>query len=71
VGRRTVTLERHFNNQRGFDRADDRGLPYDLPDFEQALDEYYDQRGWEDGVVPETALPEDVTASSGGQAAGD
>ena len=71
VGRRTVTLERQFNNERGFDRDDDRGLPYDLPDFEQALDEYYDQRGWEDGVVPEAAMPEDVTADGVGQAAGD
>lgn len=58
VGARTVTLERHFNNQRGFDRADDT-LPYEIPDFEDALDEYYDARGWENGVVPETALPED------------
>jgi aldehyde:ferredoxin oxidoreductase len=57
VGARTVTLERHFNNQRGFDRDDDR-LPYDLPDFEVALDEYYEARGWNDGVVPEDTLPE-------------
>jgi aldehyde:ferredoxin oxidoreductase len=57
VGARTVTLERHFNNQRGFAREDDR-LPYDLPDFEQALDEYYDHRGWQDGIVPDEALPE-------------
>jgi len=56
VGARIVTLERHFNNQRGFDSADDT-LPYDLPEFERALDEYYDVRGWDDGVVPETALP--------------
>ncbi|APW98449.1 aldehyde ferredoxin oxidoreductase [Halobiforma lacisalsi AJ5] len=56
VGARTVTLERHFNNQRGFDRADD-DLPYDLPDFEEALEEYYDVRGWDDGVVPEDAVP--------------
>jgi aldehyde:ferredoxin oxidoreductase len=57
VGARTVTLERHFNNQRGFDRTDDR-LPYELPDFESALDEYYDARGWTvDGVVPSSALP--------------
>ena len=57
VGARTVTLERHFNNQRGFDRSDDR-LPYELPDFEAALDEYYDARGWEDdGTVPDAALP--------------
>ena len=57
VGARTVTLERHFNNQRGFDRSDDR-LPYELPDFEAALDEYYDARGWtDDGVVPEGHVP--------------
>ena len=56
VGARTVTLERHFNNQRGFDRSDDR-LPYDLPDFEAALDEYYEARGWSpDGTVPESAV---------------
>ncbi|WP_435365707.1 aldehyde ferredoxin oxidoreductase family protein [Haloarchaeobius sp. DYHT-AS-18] len=57
VGDRIVTLERHFNNQRGFDRADD-ALPYDLPDFDAALDSYYDDRGWtEDGIVPDRALP--------------
>jgi len=66
VGDRVVTLERHFNNQRGFDRADDR-LPYDLPDLDRALDEYYDRRGWEDGVVPDEALPDDygTTAAEG------
>ncbi|MGB9965747.1 aldehyde ferredoxin oxidoreductase family protein [Halobacterium sp. CBA1126] len=55
VGSRVVTLERHFNNQRGLDRDDDR-LPYEdeLPGFEDALDAYYDARGWrEDGVVPD------------------
>ncbi|WP_336336785.1 aldehyde ferredoxin oxidoreductase family protein [Haloarcula brevis] len=57
VGARTVTLERHFNNQRGFDRTDD-ALPYSLPSFEAALDEYYDARGWaDDGTVPESSLP--------------
>jgi aldehyde:ferredoxin oxidoreductase len=57
VGARTVTLERHFNNQRGFDRSDD-ALPYELPDFDEALDEYYTVRGWrDDGTVPESALP--------------
>ncbi len=57
VGARTVTLERHFNNQRGFDRTDD-ALPYELPSFEAALDEYYDARGWsDDGTVPENTLP--------------
>ena len=62
VGANVVELERHFNNQRGFDRADD-DLPYELPDFESALDDYYELRGWEDGVVPEapadTAAPAD------------
>ncbi|MFB6108318.1 MAG: aldehyde ferredoxin oxidoreductase family protein [Haloplanus sp.] len=52
VGARVVELERDFNNRRGFDRADDH-LPYDLPEFEAALDAYYDERGWTDeGVVP-------------------
>ena len=51
VGGRIVELERHFNNRRGFDRTDDR-LPYDLPDFEAALEEYYEARGWNaDGTV--------------------
>jgi aldehyde:ferredoxin oxidoreductase len=56
VGARTVELERHFNNRRGFDRTDDE-LPYDLPEFEQALDEYYEARGWNsDGTVPESRI---------------
>ncbi|MFB6196214.1 MAG: aldehyde ferredoxin oxidoreductase C-terminal domain-containing protein, partial [Haloplanus sp.] len=57
VGSRVVELERHFNNQRGFDRGDD-DVPYDLPDFETALDAYYEARGWTDeGVVPDDAVP--------------
>ncbi|UIP01421.1 aldehyde ferredoxin oxidoreductase (plasmid) [Halobaculum sp. CBA1158] len=59
VGARTVALERHFNNERGFDRADDR-LPYEdeLPGLEDAIESYYEIRGWnEDGTVPESALP--------------
>jgi len=56
VGARVVELERHFNNQRGFGRADDT-LPYDLPDFDAALDVYYETRGWTDeGVVPDDEL---------------
>ncbi|WP_255191245.1 aldehyde ferredoxin oxidoreductase C-terminal domain-containing protein [Natronobeatus ordinarius] len=56
VGERTVLLERHFNNQRGFDReADD--LPYEIPDLEDAVAEYYDARGLtDDGTVPEATL---------------
>jgi aldehyde:ferredoxin oxidoreductase len=56
AGGRVVDLERHFNNRRGLDRADDR-LPYDLPGFEAALDEYYELRGWhDDGTVPESLV---------------
>ncbi|ELZ23367.1 aldehyde ferredoxin oxidoreductase [Haloterrigena salina JCM 13891] len=52
LGGTVVSLERHFNNQRGFDRSDDT-LPYEIPDFEDGLEEYYDERGWEaDGTVP-------------------
>lgn len=55
MGAEMVELERHFNNQRGFDREDDT-LPYDLPEFESALSEYYDERGWnDDGTVPESS----------------
>ncbi len=61
VGARIVELERHFNNQRGFDRFDDV-LPYELDGFEDALDEYYAQRGWtETGVVPEAKLEDAKT----------
>ncbi|WP_248898168.1 aldehyde ferredoxin oxidoreductase family protein [Haloplanus halobius] len=57
VGERIVTLERHFNSKRGFDRSDDT-LPYDLSGFEAALDEYYDRRGWnDDGTVPDVKVP--------------
>jgi aldehyde:ferredoxin oxidoreductase len=63
VGASTVTLERHFNNQRGFDAEDD-DLPYDVPGLQDGIEEYYDARGWEAGVVPETALPEDVAEAA-------
>jgi len=55
VGSRVVELERHFNNRRGFDRSDDT-VPYAdmLEGFEDALEEYYEVRGWnDDGTVPE------------------
>ncbi|WP_254546861.1 aldehyde ferredoxin oxidoreductase family protein [Halomarina pelagica] len=58
MGARVVEMERHFNNKRGMDRADDV-LPYDLPDFESALDEYYELRGWNlDGTVPDGTVSE-------------
>ncbi|RQG88074.1 aldehyde ferredoxin oxidoreductase [Natrarchaeobius halalkaliphilus] len=53
IGAAIVELERHFNNQRGFDRNDDR-LPYSIEGLDEALDEYYERRGWtEDGIVPD------------------
>ena len=56
IGSEIVSLERHFNNQRGFDREDD-AVPYEIPDFERGLAEYYDERGWnDDGTVPDAAL---------------
>jgi aldehyde:ferredoxin oxidoreductase len=58
-----VELERHFNNQRGFDRGDDT-LPYELPDFEAALDEYYALRDWNaDGTVPDATVADDPVSA--------
>lgn len=58
VGGEIIDLERHFNNRRGFDRSDDR-LPYELPGFDTALDEYYELRGWnDDGTVPPARIAE-------------
>ena len=58
VGSRVIELERHFNNKRGMDREDD-AVPYDLPDFESALKEYYELRGWnDDGTVPDETVAE-------------
>jgi aldehyde:ferredoxin oxidoreductase len=57
VGARVVELERHFNNERGFDRADDEDLPYDLEGLGAELSNYYDLRGWnDDGTVPDDAI---------------
>ncbi|WP_255150979.1 aldehyde ferredoxin oxidoreductase family protein [Halorarius halobius] len=54
VGGRIVELERHFNNQRGMDRADDEALPYELAGLSEELSNYYDLRGWnDDGTVPD------------------
>ncbi|MFC6719859.1 aldehyde ferredoxin oxidoreductase family protein [Natrialbaceae archaeon GCM10025810] len=56
VGERVVEHERHFNNQRGMDRDDDT-LPYEIPDFEDGLEEYYSLRGWtRDGTVPDERI---------------
>lgn len=56
IGAETVIRERHFNNKRGFNHDDDR-LPYELPDLDAAMKEYYERRGWnEDGTVPDDAV---------------
>lgn len=56
IGGDIIDLERHFNNKRGFTRTDDT-LPYELPDFEHALDAYYDEREWtQDGTVSERSI---------------
>ena len=63
VGAKVVELERHFNNKRGFDRSDDR-LPYELPNFEAALDEYYELRGWNnDGTIPDEKFTGETAAA--------
>ncbi|MFQ3318021.1 MAG: aldehyde:ferredoxin oxidoreductase [Natronomonas sp.] len=57
VGSRIVELERHFNNQRGFDRNDDDALPYELEGLDEELSSYYDLRGWnDDGTVPDSMV---------------
>lgn len=62
AGARIVKLERHFNNRRGFDRSDDV-LPFEIGGIEDALDEYYAQRGWtEAGVVPEANVADERAA---------
>ncbi len=58
IGSRIVELERHFRNQRGYDESEDR-LPYDLPDLEASIEEYYELRGWnDDGTVPSGTVAE-------------
>ncbi|WP_380677394.1 hypothetical protein [Salinigranum sp. GCM10025319] len=53
-------------DRRGFDRGDDT-LPYSLPGFDAALDDYYEARGWTTGgTVPDARL--DGTADNGAPA---
>jgi aldehyde:ferredoxin oxidoreductase len=62
VGSRIIELERHFNNQRGIDAEEDR-LPYDLPNLQESIQEYYELRGWNnDGTVPESNVDGFATA---------
>ncbi|MGM0604940.1 MAG: aldehyde ferredoxin oxidoreductase C-terminal domain-containing protein [Halobacteriota archaeon] len=62
VGARTVERERHFNNKRGSDRDDDR-VPYELPNLEAAIDEYYEARGLtSEGIVPDDRIEPALSA---------
>ncbi len=70
IGERIYNLERHYNNLNGFTSKDDT-LPkrfFDTPatgnsagmisQLPVMLKEYYEARGWVDGVVPESKLHE-------------
>jgi len=71
TGERIYNLERYYNNLAGFREGSDylpeRFLkePSTMPgseghvcELEQMLEEYYQVRGWENGVVPESKLKE-------------
>ena len=71
VGERVFNLERYYNNLAGFGEGSDylpeRFLkePSDGPgskghvcELDVMLEEYYAERGWENGVVPESKLKE-------------
>ncbi|ELY99226.1 aldehyde ferredoxin oxidoreductase family protein [Natrialba asiatica] len=72
AGERVYNLERYYNNLLGFD-GDDDSLPErfledgirgqgasegEFCELDEMKDEYYDYRGWVDGVVPEEKLAE-------------
>ncbi len=70
IGERIYNLERYFNNLAGFDGKDDLlpkrfldtpgtgGSEGEFSKLPQMLKEYYEVRGWEEGVVPESKLKE-------------
>src|SRR6056297_435483 len=72
AGERVYNLERYYNNLVGFDGSDD-SLPArfledgirgqgasdgEYCELDEMKDEYYDYRGWVDGVVPDEKLAE-------------
>ncbi|AFO59212.1 aldehyde ferredoxin oxidoreductase family protein [Natrinema sp. J7-2] len=72
AGERIYNLERYYNNLNGFDGSDD-SLPArfledgihgqgasegEYCELAEMKDEYYDHRGWVDGVVPDEKLDE-------------
>ncbi len=71
LGERIYNLERHYNNLAGFDKREDDFLPKRFTEepatghsaghvsrMDIMLDEYYKERGWVDGVVPQSKLEE-------------
>src|SRR5512136_2574297 len=71
VGERVFTLERYYNNLNGFDAKDDTlprrfleepseeaGSKGQVCELDLMLAEYYEKRGWVNGVVPEAKLKE-------------
>ncbi|MFC4543909.1 aldehyde ferredoxin oxidoreductase family protein [Halosolutus amylolyticus] len=92
AGERVYNLERYYNNLAGFDGSDD-SLPArfledgirgqgasegEYCELEEMKEEYYDYRGWVDGVVPDEKLDDlgieigpgtGVSADEGGAAA--
>ncbi|MWV64908.1 aldehyde ferredoxin oxidoreductase [Halorubrum sp. JWXQ-INN 858] len=70
VGAETIERERHFNNRRGKDVGDD-ALPYEIPDVDAAVQEYYEARGLRaDGTIPSDRI-DTVAADLGGGDGGD
>lgn len=71
AGERIYNLERHYNNLAGFGEGSDTmpqrfldepsesdGSVGQTIELNEMLDEYYQARGWENGVVPESKLRE-------------
>ncbi|MBW2272456.1 MAG: aldehyde ferredoxin oxidoreductase family protein [Deltaproteobacteria bacterium] len=71
IGERVYNLERHYNNLAGFGPGSDTlperytrepstapGSKGHVCELELMLEEYYEARGWEDGVVPDEKLEE-------------
>jgi aldehyde:ferredoxin oxidoreductase len=71
VGERVYNLERHYNNLNGFREGSDYlpkrfteepsqygGSKGQVCELDDMLKEYYEKRGWENGVVPEAKLKE-------------
>jgi len=71
VGERVYNLERHYNNLNGFREGSDTlperflkepstmgGSKGHVCELDQMLEEYYEKRGWVNGVVPEEKLKE-------------